>query len=148
MEYLDAVHGLAEEVGRAAGLSRSRAFELGMAVREAFVNAITHGNRLDPRKKVRLSFRVREAALRVCIGDEGSGFDPGATPDPLAPENLTRPEGRGILLIRHYVDRLEVRRTRSGGAKICMSKRLEAAAHRGRPSRRDGQGHPPAQARG
>ncbi len=126
MEYLDAVHRLAEEVGRAAGLGRTRAFELSLAVREAFVNALKHGNQLDRRKKVRLSFRTDGDAVRVCVGDEGRGFDLERAPDPLAPENLSRPEGRGVFLMRNYVDELEVRREPGGGSQICLLKRLSA----------------------
>lgn len=130
MEYLDAVHRLAEEIGRAAGLSRPQAFELGMAVREAFVNALTHGNRLDRSKKVRLSFRVGNEGVRACVADEGAGFTLDQTPDPLAPENLNRPEGRGVFLMRNYVDELEVRRGPAGGSRICLFKRLASRGRR------------------
>lgn len=130
MEYLDAVHRLTEEIGRACGLTREQAFELSMAVREAFVNALTHGNGLDHRKKVRLSFRAGAEGVRVCVGDEGPGFDLGQAPDPLRPENLTRPEGRGVFLMRSYVDEIEVRRAPGGGSQICLLKRPAARAGR------------------
>lgn len=130
LEYLDAVHRVSEEIGRAAGLTRTQAFELSLAVREAFVNALTHGNSLDCRKKVRLTYRVEGDAVRVSVGDEGSGFSLERAPDPLAPDNLTRSEGRGIFLMRNYVDELKVRPGPGRGAVVCLLKRRRPAAAR------------------
>lgn len=125
LEYVDAVHRLAEEFGRAAGLARHKAFELGLAVREAYANAVTHGNESDPARKVRLGFKVAPAGVRVWVDDEGRGFDPRLTPDPLSPENLTATQGRGVFLIKAYTDGFEVRRGPGGGSRIWMLKRVE-----------------------
>ncbi|MEE9218999.1 MAG: ATP-binding protein [Acidobacteriota bacterium] len=130
LEYLDAVHRLSEEFGRFAGLGREDAFRLSLAVREALANALTHGNRLDEHKKVRLSYRVRGGTVCVCVADEGSGFRPEDAPDPLAPENLDRPEGRGLLLMRHYVDKVEVRRAPGRGTRLCLHKHLPERGRR------------------
>jgi len=78
-------------------------FGIKLALEEALVNAIKHGNRLDPRKKVDVRFLVRPDLFEIRIADEGPGFDPGDVPDPKADENLTRPGGRGLLLMRHYM---------------------------------------------
>lgn len=122
MEYLDAVHRLSDEIARAAGLKRGEAFRLGLAVREAFTNALTHGNGLDEQKKVRLSYEILDDAIRVCIADEGPGFKLEEVPDPLLPENLDRTAGRGLFLIRSYVDKLEVRCGPGGGSRLCLTK--------------------------
>jgi serine/threonine-protein kinase RsbW len=79
------------------------AFAIKMAVEEALVNAIKHGNQMDPEKRVRGRYRVGPERFEVRITDEGPGFNPEDVPDPTAPENLERPCGRGLLLIRFYM---------------------------------------------
>jgi serine/threonine-protein kinase RsbW len=78
-------------------------FGIRLAVEEALVNAIKHGNQMDPSRKVRVAFQVSWEKFEVLIADEGEGFDPCEVPDPTAPENLERPCGRGIMLMRHYM---------------------------------------------
>ncbi len=90
-------------------LQQSRAsthdiFSIRLALEEALINAIKHGNQLDHTKKVHLSFRILEDRFEVQIHDEGPGFDPTDVPDPTAIENLERPCGRGLMLMRHYMD--------------------------------------------
>ena len=87
----------------ALGYARKDLFGMRLALEEALVNAIKHGHRYDRAKVVRVSYRVcREHAL-VEVADEGPGFDPIAVPDPTATENLGRPGGRGMLLMRSYL---------------------------------------------
>lgn len=81
----------------------SEAFAIKMAVEESLVNAIKHGNQMDPSKTVRVEYEVSPEEVRVHITDEGPGFNPEDVPDPTAPENLERPCGRGLLLIRYYM---------------------------------------------
>ena len=78
-------------------------FAIKLAIEEALVNAIKHGNGMDRTKCVRVSCRVAAERFEVHISDEGPGFDPDHVPDPTAPENLERPCGRGLLLMRHYM---------------------------------------------
>lgn len=78
-------------------------FSIRLAVEEALVNAIKHGNRCDRSKKVQISYRVQPDHFEVSITDEGQGFDPAEVPDPTAEENLERPCGRGLMLMRHYM---------------------------------------------
>lgn len=78
-------------------------FSVKLALEEALVNAIKHGNQLDRKKKVVVQYRVSHERFDVHITDEGKGFNPDDLPDPMAPENLERPCGRGLLLIRHYM---------------------------------------------
>jgi serine/threonine-protein kinase RsbW len=96
-------------------------FAIKLALEEALVNAIKHGNQLDRAKAVRVAYRVSAERFEVRITDEGPGFDPADVPDPTAPENLERPCGRGILLMRHYMT--EVAYTDCGRAvhmaKVC-----------------------------
>ena len=87
----------------AGGFSEKDQFAVRLSLEEAMVNAVKHGNGEDPRKKVLLSFQVTPDVCTVRIEDEGPGFRPEGIPDPLAPENLERPGGRGVFLMRHYM---------------------------------------------
>ncbi len=71
-----------------------------MAVREAAINAVLHGNEYDPARQIEVSLENTGKDLVIIIADQGHGFDPDNVPDPLAPENLLRGTGRGIFLIR------------------------------------------------
>jgi serine/threonine-protein kinase RsbW len=78
-------------------------FGIRLALEEALVNAIRHGHRNDTTKTVHVRFQATERQLLVEIQDEGPGFDPEGVADPLAPENLEQPGGRGVFLMRHYM---------------------------------------------
>ena len=78
-------------------------FSIKLALEEALVNAIKHGNQLDRDKKVLISYRLLPDRFEIRITDEGPGFDPNDVPDPTAVENLERPCGRGLMLMRHYM---------------------------------------------
>ena len=85
------------------GYAEKDIFGVRLGLEEAIVNAIRHGNRLDPAKKVRLNCSVDAKKFLVQIEDEGAGFDPNDFPDPLAPENLERACGRGVFLMNSYM---------------------------------------------
>jgi serine/threonine-protein kinase RsbW len=87
----------------AAGYGDQDVFYIKLAMEEALVNAIKHGNQLDPAKKVSVSYTVGPDRFDCRIADEGPGFDPGEVPDPTLPENLDRPCGRGLFLIRRFM---------------------------------------------
>jgi serine/threonine-protein kinase RsbW len=76
--------------------------QIGLA--EALANAMLYGNGKDPSKRVRMEVAFRESCIMARITDQGTGFDPGCVPDPTLPANLTRPEGRGIFLMRKLLD--------------------------------------------
>lgn len=78
-------------------------FCIRLALEEALVNAIKHGNQMDRTKKVHVVYHVRPERFDIKITDEGQGFDPEDVPDPTAVENLERPCGRGLMLMRHYM---------------------------------------------
>ena len=79
-------------------------FAIKLAVEEGLNNAIKHGNRFDPTKMVEVQYEINENRVSVTITDEGPGFDPADVPDPTADENLEKPCGRGIMLMRAYMD--------------------------------------------
>jgi serine/threonine-protein kinase RsbW len=74
-----------------------------LALEEAVVNGLRHGNGGDPAKRVCVRYHLQSDALVAEVEDEGPGFDPGRVPDPTLPENLERPSGRGLLLMRHFM---------------------------------------------
>jgi len=111
-----------------AGLEEDDLHALGMAVREAAVNAVVHGNRYNARKKVHLTVSRMPDRLMVAIGDEGEGFTADSVADPLAPENLLRQSGRGLLLIRAFVDEFEIVRRQPRGTQVRLVKYLANAS--------------------
>jgi serine/threonine-protein kinase RsbW len=92
-----------EQALTAVQFPEAEIFAIRMAVEEALVNAIKHGNQMDQDKNVRVVYQIGPERFEVRITDQGPGFDPTDVPDPTAPENLERPCGRGLLLIRYYM---------------------------------------------
>jgi len=97
-------------------------------VREAAVNAVVHGNRYNARKKIHLAVSRTADRLTISIGDEGEGFQMNEIPDPLASENLLRQSGRGLLLIRAFVDEFELRPRQPRGSEVRLVKYLAKAS--------------------
>lgn len=92
-----------------------------LALREALVNAIVHGNQRDPAKRVTVEgYLLPGRQVLVVVRDEGRGFDPASLDDPTKPENLERPAGRGIFLIRQFMDEVQFR---DEGREIQMKKK-------------------------
>ncbi len=113
----------AEEFAAKAGFDEESCHRVAMSVREAAVNAVLHGNAYDPKKKVSVSYETNGESLVIRIADQGTGLNPDSLPDPLAPENLLKQSGRGIFLIRAFMD--EVRfRDLSPGTEITLVKNM------------------------
>jgi len=131
-EMLDFVQVVCDHVGRLSGLDDDSVHWLGVAVRESVINAIKHGNANDEAKRVHVEFAplVRDLApgVTVRVRDEGSGFDPAHLPDPLAPDNLLKSSGRGIFLIRSFMDHVDLRPSPEGGMEVVMVKRAATSA--------------------
>ena len=130
-EMLDFVQVASDHLGRLAGLDDEALHWVGVAVRESVVNAIKHGNKGDEHKHVHVEFTPldvgRPAGIVIRVRDEGPGFDPEAVSDPLAPENLLKSSGRGIFLIRSFMDEVALQRAAEGGMEIVMVKRAGSA---------------------
>jgi len=104
LDSVDVAEASILKIAEESGFAEDDLHKLGMAVREAMVNAVVHGNRYNLKKKVHLRVDSSERALRITIVDEGEGFELQDLPDPLAEENLLRQSGRGLLLIQAFVD--------------------------------------------
>src|SRR6478672_8387563 len=104
LETVNSAEATASQLASEAGFADEDVMQIAMAVREAAVNAVLHGNAYDPDKKVRLEFERTGHDLVITIRDQGRGLDLAKVPDPLAPENLLKTSGRGIFLIRSFMD--------------------------------------------
>ena len=114
MESVGEVEAAADQLASEAGLDEDQRFHIAMAVREAAINAVLHGNGYDPSRQIDVSLENTGTALVFVIADQGQGFDPDCLPDPLAPENLLRGTGRGIFLIRSLMDEIHFRQLHPG----------------------------------
>ncbi len=124
LQSVDEAENLVVRAAEQAGLNEDDAHQIGMAVREVMVNAVVHGNRYNKKKRVHLGIDSSRTALTVTIGDEGAGFDFNALPDPLSPENLLRQSGRGLLLVRAFMDDFQVQPRAGGGTEVRLVKNL------------------------
>jgi len=124
LDSVDSAEEIAVGVAQRAGLGEEDLMKIGLAVRESMVNAVMHGNRYSAEKKVRFVAASSSERFTVVIADEGSGFSFEALPDPLAPENLMRTSGRGIFLIRSFMDDFQMRHLESGGTEVTLIKNL------------------------
>ncbi len=119
---------LAEEmclrVAEAAGFGEDDCYRIGMSVREGVINAYRYGNKELPEKKIHLAVDLTADKMIIHVLDEGAGFKLSEVPDPRAEENLLSTSGRGIFLMRAFMDEFDVVSGRTGGAEIVMSKKL------------------------
>jgi serine/threonine-protein kinase RsbW len=124
IRLVDLVHSAAEKMAEVAGFDADEGLNVGLAVREAVINAMVHGNKLDPGLTVDLTFTADGEGFEARVRDCGEGFDPEATPDPTTDPNLLRTSGRGLLLMRAFVDAVAFRRRGSRGMEVTLTKRI------------------------
>ncbi len=140
LESVDIAEQVAVRAAEASGFDEDEVHKIGMAVREGMVNAYNYGNRQDCRKKIQMIIEIKPEKMIIRVLDQGEGFDLADVPDPLAEENLLRTSGRGIFLMRAFMDELAVRSGPHGGAELIMTKQI--------PHRASGNGnHPKAQSK-
>jgi len=104
VENVEKVEELTERITKAMRFSEDECDSIAIAVTEAVNNAIIHGNKQDPQKKVYLKILADKNTLRVVVQDEGRGFNPDNLPDPLDPDNLLKESGRGIFILKSLMD--------------------------------------------
>jgi len=129
MESVAEVEAAAEKLAADAGLNEDERFHVAMAAREAAVNAVLHGNEYDPAKQILASFENNGKSLVISVADQGKGLAPETIPDPLAPENLLRGTGRGIFLIRSFMDEVHFRQLHPG-TELTIVKHLASTGDR------------------
>jgi serine/threonine-protein kinase RsbW len=126
IESVNTVERTAEDFAQRAGFDPDTVPNIVMAVREAVINAVLHGNAYDTSKNILVSFETNSDCLTVRICDQGTGFDFSCLPDPLAPENLLRGSGRGIFLIRAFMDEVHFRKLHPGTELTLIKHRVPA----------------------
>jgi serine/threonine-protein kinase RsbW len=124
LQSVDDAEAIVMSAAKDLGFEEDDQHQIGMAVRECMVNAVVHGNRYSKNKKVHLDIDSTENSLVIVIGDEGAGFDINSLPDPLASENILRQSGRGLLLIRAFMDDFDLHPRPGGGTEVRIVKRL------------------------
>ncbi len=136
LETVDSAEETASRMAAKAGFDEDEVTRIAMAVREAAVNAVLHGNAYDPHKKVGLDFESSGQNLVITIRDQGSGLDLSKIPDPLAPENLLKTSGRGIFLIRSFMDEVQIRPS-PAGTEIKLIKHVHGPSAGGKEASRE-----------
>jgi len=114
LETIDRAEEKANRIATELGFGEDEIMQISMAVREGAVNAVLHGNSYSPDKKVILAFERTATDLVITIRDQGPGMDLSKIPNPLAPENLLKTSGRGIFLMRSFMDVVEIRPSETG----------------------------------
>jgi serine/threonine-protein kinase RsbW len=109
---------------RGCGVGEEAAFGVDMAVREAITNAIVHGNQEDEAKAVEVTLNCLKHALEIEVRDQGKGFDPKNVPDPTDPANILKTSGRGIFLMRSFMDEVQWLMRPEGGTTVRMVKKF------------------------
>jgi serine/threonine-protein kinase RsbW len=126
LDNLDLIQTLTDCITDFMRFDEDAAHWIGMSVRETVTNAIQHGNKLDLSKKVDICYEVSPDQLAISVKDQGSGFHADEVPNPLAPENLLKPRGRGIFYIRTFMDEVEFRSLSEGGTEVHMVKKVSS----------------------
>lgn len=126
-EDIELVQIVVEESLRKLDLADEDAHSISLAVQEAVANAIKHGNRQNPDKRVEIDFGVDNDEVVIEVTDQGAGFDPQRIRDPLTPGNLLRPNGRGIFFMSNFMDDIDFSFRPEGGTVVTLRKRLTSA---------------------
>jgi len=126
LKNVEVAEEIARRVAGTAGFDEDEQQRIEMAVHESMINAIWHGNKNDSSKSVWLQFKIHRDRLEIHIRDQGNGFDPKHIPDPLENENLLNVSGRGIFLIRSFMDEFRVEHVNGTGTEVTMIKLLRS----------------------
>lgn len=127
LDSVDLAESICMRIAEASGFDEEDLHKIGMSVREGVINAYNYGNQQDRRKKIMLTIELSPETYTVRVLDQGKGFEVHTVPDPLAEENLLRTSGRGLFLMRAFMDVFEVRRGPGGGAELVLVKKLPGA---------------------
>ncbi len=135
LDSVDLSEDITLRVADAAGFDEEDRHKIGMSVREGVINAVQYGNQQQRNKKIRLIFELEADKLVIRVLDQGPGFELAEVPNPLAEENLLKCSGRGIFLMRAFMDEFAVRRGQNGGAELIMAKCYPSARPADRESK-------------
>lgn len=125
LEFVDMVGSVTKSMTAKLGFTEDDASWIELAVHEAVINAITHGNKSADDKQVDVKFVIEQNELTIYVRDRGEGFDPSKLPDPLDPNNLLNPNGRGIFYMRTFMDEVEYSIHPEGGSVVRLTKQKQ-----------------------
>ncbi len=125
-EHIDLIQVVVDDALERLGLDDDSRHWVGIAIREAVANAIKHGNRQDPDKEVEVELAIVGDQAIIRVVDQGEGFDLQEVDDPLAPENLLKPNGRGIFYMNNFMDEIEYGTRPEGGTVVTLRKQIVA----------------------
>jgi len=124
LEEMEAVHALIAEAVEEYRLNSEMAHWIELTISESMINAIQHGNKADPAKRATLKISSSGDAIEIIVEDEGKGFTLDKIADPTDKANLLKPSGRGILIIRSFMDEVDLSQREGGGSRLRMVKKL------------------------
>jgi serine/threonine-protein kinase RsbW len=125
IRLVDMVHEVSQNLAEMMGFTPDDALNVGLAVREAVINAILHGNRKDVSRKVNVELDLSDpGGIEIKIRDQGTGFNPDGNPDPTDDEQILNSSGRGILMIRAFVDDVNFEFMKGRGMEVTLVKRI------------------------
>ena len=127
LKNLAVAEEIVRRVAETAGFSEESEHQIEMALHESMINAIWHGNKNDASKSVWLRFEVYKDRLEIRVRDQGNGFNIAEVPDPCSAENLLKVSGRGIFLIRTFMDEFHVKHLPGSGTEVTLVKRIHPA---------------------
>jgi serine/threonine-protein kinase RsbW len=124
LEALETVQRLVTEAALEYQLNEDFAYWMELTICESMINAIRHGNKCDPAKQAHLKISLIDSQIEIIVEDQGRGFDLNDLADPTESKNLLKPSGRGILIIRSFMDNVDLSECEGGGTRLRMTKRL------------------------
>lgn len=123
LSYVEVAEQVTAILAHQVGFDDDAAMWISMAIREAVINAIRHGNKEDRSKCVDIHYLINHDSLSVRVSDRGEGFDPTTAPNPLDPENILKPSGRGIFYMKAFMDEVEYSPRPGGGTVVRLTKK-------------------------
>jgi len=127
LDSVDLAESITMRIAEALGFGEEDMHKIGMSVREGVINAYNYGNQQDRRKKILMTVELAPERMTIRVLDQGKGFNLQEVPDPLSEENLLRTSGRGLFLMRAFMDEFDVRSGPGGGAELVMVKKIPSA---------------------
>jgi serine/threonine-protein kinase RsbW len=127
-QTIDLAQLMTQRLAEALGYDETEVHHVAMSVREGIINALHYGNRMQRDKQIFLSYTFEPDRLVIRLLDQGGGFELADVADPLAEENLLKSSGRGLLLVRAFMDDVRVGQGAQGGAELVLVKRLPQTA--------------------
>jgi serine/threonine-protein kinase RsbW len=124
LDYLPKVDEFIEKKLRKLRIKKDQIADIAISVSEAVTNAVMHGNRNDTSKKVKIIFKADTSSVEITVEDEGGGFDPSCVESPLKEDRIMREAGRGILILKSLMDKVDFLCEPDKGTKVKMVKFL------------------------